>query len=329
MYQYTSVDRIYNRLNRSGVSFNEEDVIDMIGEALGLIGTPRMMEEAVAFYEVKNYQCPVPPNCQGILQLARNNNWTATHKVPCPYEPIKEEPNIFYQTCSTCGGEPTGVDLGYVVLDGKGSPLVEYDVAYYRPYFDLLGEYYGWSNCGHYHRNYTPIRLANHSFFNSVVSKEYDGSLYSASRDEYTLIDQNRQFRFNFPCGFVAIAHNRNVLDKNTGYPMIPDNESHILAIVNYIKMNKSDYDFFAHREGSDSRLQKYENDWQWYCAQAKASDKMPQTVDELQNLHDQRNYFLPHENVYNNFFGNLSRAEYRKYNDPSLRNYGTNYRYG
>jgi hypothetical protein len=93
--------------------------------------------------------------------------------------------------------------------------------------------------------------------------------------------------------------------------------------------MNKADFDFFGHREGSDKVLTKYENDWQWYCGQAKNADKMLQTLDELQNLHDQRNYILPNESVYNNYFGNLSKPEYRKYNDPNLRNYGTIYRYG
>lgn len=320
MYQYTSVERIFSKLTREKVSFDEDTVIEQVGEALAFIGTATMLEEAVAFAEVKNNQCTVPRYALSIIQIGRNNRWTPTTPCVTPQTVIEEAPNIFYQTCTDCGGE-TSVDLGYVVLDGRGTPLVEYDIAYYRPYFNLRAEYEGWSNSQSYRGNYTPIRLANSSFFNSIVDPQHDGALYSNCRDEYSLVGGNSVLRFSFNCGFVAIAYKRPLLDPKTGYPMIPESQPHITAITSYVKKMEAEIDFRKRREGSKEVLEKYERDWDWYCGQASNLDKMPDSLDELQNLLDQRSYLLPDHNKYNNFFGNLSTPEYRKFNDPDHRN--------
>ena len=127
--------------------------------------------------------------------------------------------------------------------------------------------------------------------------------------------------RFSFSTGFVAISFKRPILDPITGYPMIPDSQPHITAIINYIVKEDAGIDFRAHREGSQAILEKAERDWDWYCGQASNLDKMPQSIDEMQNLLDQRSYVLPDYNKYYNFFGNLSAPEMRKYNDPDFRN--------
>lgn len=319
--QYVSIDRISTKLARdtSRIDFNEDDIIEWTGEALEFIGTKRIYEEAIAFYEVKNHQCPIPPFTHQIIQIAKNNSWRPDNLCVTPSSIIQEVPNVVYQTCNNCG-QNSEEDMGYVVLDGKGTPVLEYDIAYYRPYFDLLGEYYGWSNTNIYSCNYTPVRLSTSSFFNTVVDKEHDGSLYSNCKDEYTIIS-NSLLRFGFPSGFVAIAHKRQPLDRDTGYPTIPDSIAHITACVAYIKMKMNDKDLFDKREGSIQLSQKLEADWQWYCGVASNQDKMPQGIDEHQNLLDQRSYLLPDYNKYYNFFGNLNKPEYRKYNDPDLRN--------
>jgi len=322
MYSYCSLDRIFDTLTREKVPFTEEDALSYTAEALEGIGTTRMLEEAVAFYEVRNHQCVVPQYCLHINQVAKHNNWTTVTKpFDCTPKAIADAaPNIFYQNCAECNGVPQGVDMGYIVLDCKGMPLVEYDLAYYRPYSDLLGEFFGWSTCGYYRNTYSPLRLTNNVFFNSIVAKEHDGSLYSNCVGEYTVIN-GTVLRFSFDCGFVAISYKRTVLDKVTGFPMIPDHFSHIRAIVSYIKFRNADVAFMERREGSAGVRATYEAEWQWYCGQASNYDKMPQGIDEYQNLLDQRNYLLPDNSRYYRFFGNLNKPEYRKYNDPDFRN--------
>jgi hypothetical protein len=215
--------------------------------------------------------------------------------------------------------------MGYVVLDGKGTPLVEYDVAYYRPYFDLLGEYYGWSNSNYYRNNYTPVRLANSSFFNGLVDMHCDGGLHPCCGDEYTIVNKT-VLRFNFKCGFVAVAYKKQAVDHTTGYPLIPDTYAHMNGIVAYIKYRLKDKELFNQKEGTAPLANKYEQDWIWYCGQANNEEMMPFGIDETQNLLDQRSYLLPDNYKYYGYFGSLARPESRRYNDPSGRNTGGGY---
>lgn len=313
--QFVSIDRIFAKLAYITTNLDENDAIEWIGEALEFIGTRRIYEEAISFFEVKDYQCQMPAFTHQIIQIAKNNNWRPDNLCVTPKCVIDEVPNIMYQTCSSC--MPGTEDMGYVVLDGKGTPVVEYDIAYYRPYFDLLGEYYGWSNSNYYNQNYSPVRLSTSSFFGSVLDKN--------CKDEYTIISNNI-LRFSFSCGSVAIAHKRQPVDVETGYPMIPDNISHITACTAYIKMKLNDRDLFNKREGSIQLSQKLEADWQWYCGQASNSDKMIRGIDEHQNLLDQRSNMLPNYSKYFSYFGSLNMPEYRKFNDPDGRNHGARF---
>ncbi len=58
---YTSIDRIFNKLERDfGSEFNEGDVIEWTGEALEAIGAVKQYEEAVAYIKVVNHQISLP-----------------------------------------------------------------------------------------------------------------------------------------------------------------------------------------------------------------------------------------------------------------------------
>lgn len=309
-YSYVPIERIFAKVVRDLTdNFDEGSIVEWTGEALEFIGCSKSYEEAVAFIEVKNHQCDLPEFLHAVIQVARNNRWTPEVACVTPASVVAEAPNIFYQQCSSCNGQNTSEDMGYVVLDGMGTPVVEYDIAYYRPYFDLLGEYYGWNNCGYRQQAYTPVRLSTNSFFNSLVCTERDNSPYQSCTDEYTII-RGSKLRFSFLEGSVAVAYLRPVRDEKTGYPMIPDNISYTTAIVAYIAMKMSGRDYFAQREGAKGRKDDYERDWQWYCKQAGNIDMMPYGIDEHQNLLDQVNYLLPNHESYYGFFGNLARPE-------------------
>lgn len=294
-YQYVSMDRIFTKLGRDiGNDIPETDVIEWTGEALGFIGAVKNREEAVSFIEVINHQCDLPLGIHAIIQIARNNNWSRTDS--CSPKAIVEELVVE----EVISGVP-------VAIDAQGMPLNAYDVAYYRPFFDLRLEVNGWSNSAVYRRQFTPVRLATNTLFNSLVCRYKDSSLnIGTGKDEYKIV-LGKYARFSFSSGQVAIAHLRQVRDPETGYPMIPDNESYTTAIVEYINMKRQWRNANLGREGALGLYDRAVTNWHWYCKQAGNVDKMPYGIDEHQNLLDQRSYLIPQQNRYYGFFGNLN----------------------
>lgn len=298
-YQYTTVDRIFTKLIREGTStFSEDDVIEWIGEALEFIGAAPYYEEAVAFVEVKNHQCDVPKGLHAIVQIAKDNRWRED-----PYCPAKA---IIASKTETQISIP-------VVLDCNGQPLSEYDLAYYRPYFDLKAETLGWCFSDGFRRRFTPIRLSTSSLFGKLVCETNEKLHAVDCKDSYQVI-QRKTLRFSFERGGVLIAYTRQVRDVNTGYPLIPDNISYTTAIVRYLDYMIARRDYKNNREGAKGQLDTFERDWQWYCKQATNVDLMPNGIDEHQNLLDQRSYLLPRKPYYG-FFGNLNTPENRVWN--------------
>lgn len=323
MKKYTSVDRVFAKIARDlgDESIVENDVIEWAGEALEAIGTVAIQEEALAFIEVENHQVKIPAGAHSIIQIARNHCWSKQPKardILCP--------KIIKDNCCTTLPAPLTTPADHkptipVALDCNGTPVNAYDLAYYRPYFDLRAEYYIWSNCNYYHQCYSPVRLSTSTFFDSVLSTENSSAqLHEEDNEKYKIV-LGEFIRFGFKEGSVAIAYNRTVVDEETGYPMIPDTYSHVEAITRYIKMKILERQCFNGREGSCGKAEKASMDWQWYCGQAGALDMMPKGVDEYQNLLDQRSYILPRNNRYFSFFGKLATPEDRKWNDPDRRN--------
>jgi len=326
--KYISLDRIFAKLSRDLPidSINESDVVEWAGEALEAIGAVSMYEQAVAFVEVKNHQCAMPSGMHSIIQIARNHCFSAeciTEYKFCPATVASEvvtEEVVGLNPC-TCVENPcscNGPKVDYTLLDCNGTPITGYDIAYYRPYFDLQYEYYNWNRSSLYGSCYAPVRLSNNTFMNSVVLDVCtQDPLYAQAEDEYTIVNGDT-LRFSFCDGSVAIAYLRQVLDPETGYPMIPDEFSYVTAITKYITLRMMERDFYANREGSQSRVQKAESDWHWYCKQASNLAMMPKGIDQWQNILEQRYQLLPKLRNYYNFFGNMSKFENRKWNHPN-----------
>lgn len=303
-FTYVSADRIISKIYRDlGIEeISETDMIEWTGEALEGIGAITLYEEAVAFVEVENHTADLPCGLHSIMQVARNNFWSKDNKSLCPANIITD--------CETedikpgCGCAP---GCKPVPLDCKGSPLTDYEVAYYRPYFDLQYEYWGWMGSNYYRTQYTPVRLSNNSFFGTVVYPE-DQKLYHSAVDEYTL--SGGKLTFSFKEGSVAIAYNRQVVDQETGYPMIPDDYSVITAITMYIIMKYMARMWYMGREGYSDKFQKAEQDWQFYCKQAGNTLLMIYGEDEHQQQLDGRKQMIPDHNKYYRNFGNLGYSQ-------------------
>jgi len=302
-FQYTTLDRILSKIYRDlGLEeISETDVVEWSGEALDFMQTPSILEEAVAFIEIKNHQAELPTGLHSIIQIAKNNSFS---KNVCPANVILDSTDLEDASEEVAEGcEP-------VALDCNGTPITGYEVAYYRPYFDLQYEYSGWSNSSYY-RNYSPVRLANHSFFNTLVCPE-DEAVYNSSQDEYTV--SGDIIKTSFREGSIAIAYYRQRLDTETGYPLIPDDVSFTTAITMYITMKYMSRMWYMGREGYGDKMQKSEADWQWYCKQASNKAFTLHGVDQYQNLLEERNHLIPRLNRYYGFFGKMGKPENKSF---------------
>jgi hypothetical protein len=307
-FQYTTVNNLLAKLHRDfrGSEINESDTIEWIGEALGFMRIASVQEEGVAFIEVKNYQCDIPKNLHFITQIARSNR-----KSICPSD-IVDESKI-----TIANGGENQTDL--LPIDCHGNIIGDYEAAYYRPYFDLKYEYEGWNNSSVRVADFTPVRLSNHSFFNTLVCKEKNfKNIYFGCDDEYSIIGD--QLRFSFQSGFIAVAYLRQKVDSD-GYPMIPDDISCKTAIEYYVSWKMQDRLCFMHREGACQLALKSEQRWLKYVKQFKNKAKMPHGVDQHQNLLEMSRYLIPNFNRYYGFFGKLGKGESRPFRDPDNNN--------
>jgi len=307
-YQFIPLDSILAKYHRDfrGLGINEGDAIEWIGEALGFAKMHGQSEEAIAYIEVKNYQCDIPNGLHYVIQIARNNQWTPEDKEVCSPEAIMES----LQSTVECVKTP-------ILVDCNGAIVGDYEVAYYRPFFDLQYEYTNWATNIYSKGQYTPVRLSNNSFFNSLVcTVEGMEGLYSSCQDEYTIVQD--QLRFSFKEGFIALAYLRQMTDPETGYPMVPDDESAKAAITYYLAWKFKQREMYNHREGAERLSNDAEKHWLKYIKQFKAKTKMPSTTDELESLKNESNYLIPRRKRYDNFFGKLGTVEDRPFNNPN-----------
>lgn len=300
------VDRIIDHVKRnSGYKDLEEgDIIAWTAEAMGLMEINSTLQEHVAFVEVRKRRAPQPTGLRYVIQIARNNCWKPTwSKDDCcvsafEVDKTKCKPEIL------C---PEVVKPVYgVATDCNGNPIHGADLAYYRPYFDLVYEYEHFNSLRYYRENFTPVRLANHSFFNSLVCQTKVN--LASCVDQYS--PHGTDFLFSFESGQVAIAYLAPATDER-GCPLVPDHQSFRTAIGAYISHIKSkmNYEINPERYEYKTIADKAESDWHWYCGQAKNWAFLPQTVDEFQNLAEQKSYLIPPDSYYG-FFGNLGRPE-------------------
>ena len=306
-FQFIKIDSVLAKFKRDfrGLDINENDAIEWIGEALGFMKIASASEEAIAFIEVKNYQAAIPNGLHYVTQIAKNNEWCE---------------NIDSAECitNTIGTLSTGIpDVPINFEDCQGTLLCETaEPVYYRPLLDLQYEYLGWANSYARQSKYTPVRLANHSFFNTLVCKEPGmEELYckGCGDDQYDIIQD--EFRFNFKEGLLALAYIRQMTDSETGYYMIPDDEYARAAIAYYMAWKTKQVECYNHREGACQLADRAERSWNDYIKKFKNKAKMPSGVDQHQNLMEQSKYILPNDRRYYGFFGKLGTAENRIYN--------------
>lgn len=294
---YTTVDRIFAKLSRElpNEILNEGDTIEWLGEAMDYLKMPELQEEAVAFVKVENFEAIVPDHLHLVTQVARFNGDSLYEEKTCTEESTIEE-EIPELTCEDLTDEK--VNCMFNALGGS-----------FRPYFDMQWQYIPWASSYSRKNHFSPVRLANHSLFNTIVCKEKSSPYEESCEDEYTIIGTfEKKFRFSFKEGYVAVAFIRSALDKDTGYPLVPDNTRHINAISYYIRWKIAETKCWNGRENFCNIAQDEERKWNKYIGQATSYSKMPKTLDQYQNLLEETHSMIPRHKRYYNYFGNLGR---------------------
>lgn len=300
--KYTSIDRVFAKLRRDRGNLQgigESDIIEWVGEALEFMGAVSQYEEAVSFIEIKNHQAYLPYGYIEIIQVANNHCWEDKCNI-CVTNVLDEEEEVL---------EEIGVPI-----DCEGKPITQYDMAYYRPFIDFRYKGEAFNSSRLYNTCFTPIRPATNTIHDNCVN----------CRDEYRII-RGEVIRTSFKEGQIAVSYYRQVLDEN-GYPMIPDHTSVLEAIVAYIDYKLAKREVYTNKQGAYSKKREAENDWHWYCNQAKNKLFMPKNLDDWQNLLDQTHRLIHDKHAYYSFFGKINLPEYRAFNDPDYRNTHHNY---
>lgn len=295
--EYTTVNRVLSKFNRDlkGTLLNERDAIEWIGEALDFLKVHAVLEPVVSFIEVKDYECPVPPFLHLVTQVAKDNSYVSGTTL---------DPDSFLVEVENEDDPP------HICMDCQDGFINDYYVTYYRPYPDLIWEYYPWTMSSAYQARFSPIRLSNNTFFKNVVCKE-KGEIYQNCKDEYTIVGTTeRKLRFSFREGAIAISYLRTAVDPKTGYPLVPDDVRFITAISYYLQWKIAEWYNWSGREGFSYISQDAERKWLKYAKQAKNYAKMPKSLDDYQDLLEQSHYLVPDYNQYYSFFGSLNNYE-------------------
>lgn len=284
-----SIETILNKLGRElrGTSLHETDIIEMIGEALEFMKVYTSLEQRVDFLIVEDYETTLPNYTQKILQVAQGSSFVSNQVL-----------GLHYTSSRTQTEEDLEQDEGITDILLPVTYSYGYDT---------------WIDTSMYRSHFIPIRLANHTFFNSIVCREKKEIPYSACIEEYTIVDN--RLRFSFKEGVVALSYVRTKVDSVTGYPLIPDNISYITAITYYVKWKLAEKQQWERKEGMDGLTSDLERKWLKYCRQAKNSLKMPNSIDDLQDLLEQSHNLVPNHKNYYSFFGALGKEEYKFYN--------------
>jgi hypothetical protein len=304
------------------------DLIEWIGEALDFLKVASIQEQAVAFLEVKDYQADMPQHFHAVLQIARNNYWSPETKEECnPCAIVTGVTNTSSDdtipetmlTTDDCG---CGCKEVPVITDCRGFIYKNGLVIDYQQKFDVSWDYPYWTSSHYYKRNFTPVRLANNTLFNSLVCKEVIDPCIGCT-DEYTIVGSiEKKLRFSFKEGQVALAYLKNSVDLETGYPLVPDQISYITAITYYIQWKVAQMLAWNGREGFGTLSMDKERLWLKYAAQAKSFAKMPKGIDDHQDLLEQSHYLIPDHKKYYSYFGNLGKSEQIHYNSGRYGNY-------
>lgn len=305
MIQYTTVDRILAKLSREikNLDISEDDLIEMIGEAMDFMRMYNTSEQAVVFIRVKDHIAKLPKGLQSILQVAMYSG---------TLDPIKEPDAVCGEIIEEITEEATEnrPEKRCCVIDECGTRVQIIETPPHWQWLFTKYDFPHWATHDYYKSSWTPIRLSNHTFFNSIVCQEKDMSIYKSCKEEYTIaIGLEPVIKTSFKDGMIAISYLSTLLDPDTGYPLILDDIRVITAISYYVKWKIAERNAWNNERGFITHAERAEARWLKYVKQAKNYIKMPKTIDEYQSLLEETHNIIPNINKYYGYFGTVGQS--------------------
>ena len=313
--KFTNVARIIAKFKRDVDSdkLTKNDIIEWIGEAMEFLQVDGLYENTVDFVLVKGGYAQIPMGLYQLNMIAKDNSWTGCESI-CTKEYIEE----VVGDSGKCEYKQ-GIQLN-CYNQFKES---EY-VAYFRPSvriafneaLDFL------TKNRRIQQRFGPLRPTNNMMYQGISCNPELGS----ANGEYSVQSDGR-IKFGFDEGQVAISYVKVATDKN-GYPLIPDNQSFVTAVTAYITFKVTEGQFYNYVPNSLSRYVRAEAQWQWYCRQAKNEALMPD-VNDAEDIREMGSNFFRPENVFGNYFSNISDMESFGYGSSDEHIIGNNDTYG
>ena len=304
--KYISIDTIMSRIHRDlGMQVDKADVYEWTADVMEYLDIPVMFQENVAFLEVKDYKTVMPDGLRAIIQIAKSNS-LAVSAEECAVDVVEDieehEPDIEIKVCDPCEGNTFPPD------SNRSGPS-------YGRWLNLQFNYDALCGAFKRRRDWEPVRLASQTFYESLVCTLGDG-LYNESQYEYSI--RGESLLFNFKEGVVALAYVSYRMDEN-GELMIPDDAHFINAVVARVRYMLSQrlYDRNPTRE-NEARLDRSDRDYQFRIRQAATKGLRPSSLDEMENRAAAKDYILPRQFRYYDFFKGLNKREQRNYSYKS-----------
>lgn len=298
--RYISIDTVISRVLRDlGTQVERTDVIEWTADLIEYLNIPVVFEERVAFVEIKNYKAVLPDGLRAIIQIAKSNSLQVSPE-ECALQvldEVDEKEEVEIKVSEPCEGNTYSEGT-------RSGPR-------FGPWVDLQFNYDPLCGALMRHREWEPVRLSSHSFYQSLVCTLSE-KLYEESQWEYSI--KGETLLFNFREGVVAVAYVSHRTDDN-GMLMIPDDAHFINAAVSRVRYMAFQrlYDREPTRENA-ARLDRADQDYQFRVRQAATFGLRPQSIDESENLAAGKDYILPRQFRYYDFFSGLNKREQRNY---------------
>lgn len=292
-YKFISSRRVISKVVRDYgfTDISEDDIVEWVGEVLASINVTSIKETAVQFVEIENHQATLEPNIEELVQVFVFENPGDAYDISTVIQSDTEE-NL----------KVTLYKDGYQVCDNALPTYTGNFTARFEHYDDVVPMLMK--------RNFRPIRLANHTMFQGIVCESVHDNI-SGCREEYQLF--NDTIKTSFKEGILAIAYRTTVLDEE-GFPMIPDSPAFLNAISSYIIYRVTSKYWYQGREGYGDKMQKAEQDYQYYVRQATSEAFLPYGLDDHQDMAEASRKILRTTGDYYNGYGNLGNSGNIKY---------------
>lgn len=302
--KYTTIDRVFSKVLRliPEKFFNESDIIEYTGEVLEKMSTFHLLEGDVRILKINNFEADLP-DLRRIIQVVRLHSYKEKND-ECEDEIIetKKEIKVTNSTCDECENSILRIIslLEQAQIRQKSDFIPLNALMNYERYTDNV-------------LDVTPVRLSNHTFFNSIVCPE-DYNIYRSCVDEYNIVGTiHKKIRTSFKEGYIAISYLRYPIDEQTGYPLVPEDENVLSAIAYYIAWKIAEFNTWSGERQYFTLSQDFERKYKKYSILAISLLKMPLTLDEEQNRLE-GNKIVPDITTYYSHNSNISKFQFLTY---------------